>query len=87
MTNFRITCTYHLLNMVQFEIEVKLLHLFVFKSTRAILLPCLIDYPSEFVPLMKLSDFYVVRKTLASRHKVSIIFLVTLITLLVRIFV
>ena len=71
--------------MVQFEIEVKLLHLFVFESARAILLSCFIDYPGEFVPLMKLSDFNVVRKTLASRHKVSIIFLVTLIALLIRI--
>ena len=86
MTNFRIKSTYHLLNMVQFEIEVKLLHLFIFESTRAILLPCLIYNPSEFVPFMKLSDFNVIRKTLASRHKVSIIFLVTLIAFLIRIF-
>ena len=60
MTNFRIESTYHLLNMVKLKIKVKLLHLFVLESTRAILLPCLIDYPSEFISFVELSDFNVV---------------------------
>lgn len=60
--------------MIHPEPKVDSLLFLVLKPTR--ILAGLIYHPMEFIPLMKFSNFNIVREALASSHKVAFIFII-----------